>query len=51
MANILIVEDDISLNKGIAMALKDDKYSFFQAFDIASAKELIKNMTFDLIIL
>ncbi len=51
MADILIVEDDISLNKGIAMALRDDKYSFFQAFDISSARELIKNMTFDLIIL
>lgn len=51
MYNILIVEDDIALSKGIVLALKADNCSFLQAFDIASAKMQIENIAFDIVIL
>lgn len=48
---ILIVEDDLSLSRGIAIALKDNELSFVQVQDLNSAWIQIKNTSFDLIIL
>lgn len=48
---ILIVEDDLSLSSGIAIALKDNELSFVQVQDLNSARIQIKNTNFDLIIL
>lgn len=49
--NILIVEDDIALCKGITLALKSDDYLFWSAYTIAKAKKLSSEHTFDLVIL
>ncbi|MBP1761038.1 MAG: regulatory protein vanR [Firmicutes bacterium] len=51
MNQILIVEDDASLSKGIVLALKDDNCAFTQAYDIAAAKDYLKTGSFDLVIL
>lgn len=48
---ILIVEDDLSLSNGIAIALKDNELSFSQVQDLNSARIQIKDTNFDLIIL
>lgn len=48
---ILIVEDDLSLSNGIAIALKDSNISFSQAESLKSAWAAINNTVFDLIIL
>ncbi len=51
MNHILIIEDDTALSNGIVLALKDDNSSFVQAYNIAEAKEHIKRISFDLVIL
>ena len=51
MRQILIIEDDIALNNGIVFSLKQENYSFVQAFTIKEEKEFIAKETFDLIIL
>jgi len=51
MDKILIVEDDTALSNGIVLALKDDKYTFFQASTIAGAKGQMENQAFELVIL
>ncbi|WP_027625609.1 response regulator transcription factor [Clostridium lundense] len=51
MKRILIVEDDLSLANGIALALKDNEFTFVQAQDLHSAGQEIENTAFDLIIL
>jgi len=51
MQNILIIEDDISLNNGVVLALKQEGYTFFQSFAILSAKKIMAETQFDLIIL
>ena len=51
MKQILIVEDDRMLSNGIALALKNDNYSFRQAYHLAEAVECISRQQFDLIIL
>lgn len=51
MNKILIVEDDIALSNGIALALKDDNCSFVQAADLADARIQFKSGSFDLVIL
>ncbi|MCM1566706.1 MAG: response regulator transcription factor [Dehalobacter sp. 4CP] len=51
MNRILIVEDDITLSKGIVLALKEDHCDFVQAYDIASAKKQLQSKAFDLVIL
>jgi DNA-binding response OmpR family regulator len=51
MNQILIVEDDVSLSKGIVLALKDNSYEFTQAYDIAAARKYLQNNCFDLVIL
>ena len=49
--NILIIEDDISLCNGIALALKNDTFCFTQTGSLKTAKESIEKTAFDLIIL
>ncbi len=51
MNRILIVEDDTALSNGIVLALKDDHATFVQAYDIADAKQQLRNNCFDLVIL
>lgn len=51
MIKILIVEDDITLNNGIALSLKQDGYLFHSAFTLKEAKEYLRNDTPNLIIL
>ena len=48
---ILIVEDDISLNNGIALALKSADYEYAQAFSLADARERMSRHEPALIIL
>lgn len=50
MKKILIVEDDVLLNQGIAFALKQRNYDIYAAFTIKEAS-LFLNEPFDLIIL
>ncbi|MGO0904349.1 response regulator transcription factor [Clostridioides difficile] len=51
MINILIVEDNIVLSDGIVIALKQEGYTFFQSFNINSARHEIKMNDLDLILL
>jgi DNA-binding response OmpR family regulator len=51
MKRILIIEDDLSLANGIALALKDREFSFVEARDMRSARLESENTAFDLIIL
>lgn len=51
MNNILIVEDDISLNNGILLTLKQNDYLFSQSFTISEAREKLKNNIYQLILL
>ncbi|WP_434302265.1 response regulator transcription factor [Clostridium botulinum] len=51
MKRILIIEDDLSLASGIALALKDSEFTFVQARDMRSARLESENTAFDLIIL
>lgn len=50
MKNILLLEDDESLNRGISFKLKKEGYTVFSAFDIATAKELFNANEINLII-
>lgn len=49
--NILIVEDDRSLNKGIALTLSQNNVMIHQAYDIAAAEHIFAVNPIDLIIL
>lgn len=51
MKHILIIEDDIALNNGIVLALKDAEYCFFQATTLAMAKELMLSQKMAMVIL
>jgi DNA-binding response OmpR family regulator len=51
MPNILIVEDDIPLNNGIMLSLKEKDHEIIQAHNIKEAKALILAKQLDLIIL
>ncbi|MCM3700105.1 response regulator transcription factor [Paenibacillus macerans] len=51
MTTILIVEDDISLNKGIALTLAQDGISIEQAYDLAGAERRLAAGGVDLIVL
>lgn len=50
MGDILLLEDDRSLNRGISFKLKREGYKVFTAFSINEAKELFLNYKTDLII-
>ncbi len=51
ITKILIIEDDIALNNGIALALKNDNYIFEQAYTLSEAKIKISQQAFELLIL
>lgn len=51
MIEILIIEDDVTLNNGIALSLKQDGYSFCNSFTLKEAKEYLKFNAPNLIIL
>lgn len=51
MIRILIIEDDIALCRGIELTLKDTAQSFTLCHDLQSARQMLKNSVFDLIIL
>ncbi|BCN29287.1 response regulator transcription factor [Anaeromicropila herbilytica] len=51
MKKILLLEDDVTLNNGIVMALKREEYQFSQCFTILEAKEMLNTMTYDMLIL
>ncbi len=51
ISNILIVEDDIDLSKGISLALKDINYNILTAYTISEARDKIKSNEFNLVIL
>lgn len=49
--NILIIEDDVTLNKGIMLTLRQSDISIKQAFDIKEGRSILKREKLDLIIL
>lgn len=51
MYHILIVEDDRSLNQGIALALKEEDVSFCQAYTIAEARAALREKNVDMALL
>lgn len=51
MKQILIIEDDIALTQGVALALKNNEVDIYIANNLHSAKEKIKTNFFDLILL
>jgi len=51
MNNILIVEDDISLNRGIALVFHKDDMNIKQAYDVKTAHKIFSISKIDLIIL
>ena len=51
MSQILIIEDDHSLNRGISLALKGQDRNIHSAYNLETASSQIKNIPFDLIIL
>ena len=50
MGNILLLEDDKSLNRGIIFKLKKEGYNVCTAFNIKEAKDVFENNKVDLII-
>lgn len=48
---ILIVEDDRGLNRGIALALKEENVEFLSALTLAQAQEIWKNNAVDMVLL
>lgn len=51
MKTLLIVEDDRSLNKGIALSLSQEGLIIEQAYNIAMAEQMVSSLKIDLIIL
>lgn len=50
-SKILIVEDDLALNQGLVLSLKNDSYTTLPVFSIKEAREQLANNIFDLIVL
>ena len=48
---LLIVEDDRGLNRGIALALKEETVEFLSALTLAQAQEIWKNNAVDMVLL
>lgn len=48
---ILIIEDDITLNKGIMLTLRQNDINIRQAFDLAEGREIFNKEKIDLILL
>lgn len=51
MINILIVEDDKTLNNGIALALKNENYNFVKCDNLQEARKVLKEIKIQLILL
>ncbi len=51
MVNLLIIEDDKKLNDGIRLALRNDEYEIVQCRSLAQAREELKKICFDILIL
>ena len=52
MANILLLEDDESLNRGITLKLQKEGYQVFGAFGVTEAKKIsYMEMTWELMII
>lgn len=51
MKKILIVEDDISLNKGIMLTLRSSDIEIYQAYDLNEAREKLNSIEIDLVLL
>lgn len=51
MINILIVEDDLSINDLVKMALSNEGYACFQAFTGLEAVNMVRKQEYDLILL
>lgn len=51
MYHILIVEDDRSLNQGIALALKEEEIKFRSAYDLKEAREIWQGEPVDMVLL
>ena len=51
MKQILIIEDDTSLREGLSSALRSDTTAVHAAADLASARRILRERTFDLILL
>lgn len=51
MTKILVVDDNVGLNNGIVMTLKEEGRSFTQCFSISEAEEALANEKFNLILL
>lgn len=50
MIKILVVEDDLDLNRFVALSLRDAGYDVSSAFDGVEALELMENTKFDLLL-
>lgn len=48
---ILVIEDDVALNNGIVLSLKQENYDFTQSFTVKDAEKYLSETEFDLIIL
>ena len=51
MTNILIVEDDKTLNNGIALALKNENYNFVKCDNLKEARRVLKEKRIQLVLL
>lgn len=51
MSSILIIEDDEALNTGLSFDLEAENYDIESAFSLEEGRNILKNHTFDLIIL
>ncbi|MBD7936320.1 MULTISPECIES: response regulator transcription factor [Cytobacillus] len=50
MKKILVIEDDIALNQGITLSLKQDNYSFTQVYTLEDATAALHKEIFDLML-
>lgn len=50
MANILLLEDDESLNRGISLKLQKEGYQVFGAYGVTEAEQIFQDQKIDLII-
>jgi len=51
MKHILIVEDDTTLREGLVTALQNDSLAVYAAADLASARRILRERSFDLLLL
>ena len=51
MKHILLVEDDTALREGLVTALQSDSFTIHAAADLASARQILREHSFDLLLL